>query len=143
MVASQDAGMITVLDTATNAVTATIPVDAGPPQYLSYSPDGRKVYVSIWNQARTIAAVGVLDTATKTIDTTIPVRTRPYLSAVTPDGTRLYVPNHDSGTISVIDTSTNTVRSRDHGGAQPALGGDVSATAPGRTWPTTSPTWSR
>jgi YVTN family beta-propeller protein len=111
MIAGQDAGVITVLDTATNKVTATIPVDAGPPQYLSYSPDGSKVYVSIWNQARTIAAVGVLDTATETIDTTIPVRTRPYLSAVTPDGTRLYVPNHDSGTISVIDTGTNKVRS--------------------------------
>ena len=109
MVANQAAGMITVLDTATNKVTATIPVPAGPPQYLAFSPTGERVYVSIWDQARTVAAVGVLDTATNTIVATIPVRTRPYLSAVTPDGQRLYVPNHDSGTISVIDTVTNAV----------------------------------
>ncbi len=35
----------------------------------------------------------------------------PYLAAVTPDGTQLYVPNHDSGTVSVIDTATNAVTS--------------------------------
>ena len=109
LVANQAAGVVTVVDTATNEVTATIPVPAGPPQYLAFSPDGRRVYVSIWNQARTVAAVGVLDTATNQFLATIPVRTRPYLSAVTPDGQRLYVPNHDSGTISVIDTGTNTV----------------------------------
>ena len=109
MIANQAAGMITVLDTATNEVIATIPVPAGPPQYLSFSPNGERVYVSIWDQARTVAAVGVLDTTTNAIVATIPVRTRPYLSAVTPDGQRLYVPNHDSGTISVIDTVTNAV----------------------------------
>ena len=79
--------------------------------FAKFSPDSRRVYVSIWNQARTVAAVGVLDTATNQFLATIPVRTRPYLSAVTPDGQRLYVPNHDSGTISVIDTGTNTVTS--------------------------------
>jgi YVTN family beta-propeller protein len=109
LVANQAAGVVTVVDTATNAVTARVPVPTGPPQYLTFSPDGRRAYVSIWNQARTVAAVGVLDTETNQFVATIPVRTRPYLSAVTPDGQRLYVPNHDSGTISVIDTGTNTV----------------------------------
>ncbi len=111
LVAHQAAMVITAVDTATNTVTATIPVPAGPPQYLTFSPDGRRVYVSIWDQARTVAAVAVLDTGTNAIMATIPVRTRPYLSATTPDGQRLYVPNHDSGTISVIDTGTNTVTS--------------------------------
>ena len=108
-IANRGAGVVTVLDTAVNKVTATIPVPAGPPQYLSFSPDGRKVYVSIWNDQRTIAAVGVLDTTTNTIVATIPVRTRPFLAAVTPNGKLLYVPNHDSGTVSVIDTVTNAV----------------------------------
>ncbi|GAA1326320.1 Hsp70 family protein [Pseudonocardia xinjiangensis] len=110
-IANRAAGVVTVVDTAVDAVTATIPVAAGPPQYLAFSPDGRTVYVSIWNEARTIAAVGVLDTTTNTITATIPVRTRPFLAAVTPDGSELYVPNHDSGTVSVIDTGTNTVTS--------------------------------
>jgi YVTN family beta-propeller protein len=108
-IANRDAGVITVVDTGVGQVTATIPVSAGPPQFLTFSPDGRRVYVSIWNEARTIAAVGVLDTTTNSITTTIPVHTRPFLSAVTTDGRQLYVPNHDSGTVSVIDTTTNAV----------------------------------
>ncbi len=108
-VAGGASDVITVVDTAVNAVTAKIPVPAGPPQFLAFAPDGRTIYVSVWNDARTIHAVSVLDTTTNTIVATIPVRTRPFLAAVTPDGKRLYVPNHDSGTVSVIDTATRTV----------------------------------
>ncbi|WP_316689150.1 Hsp70 family protein [Pseudonocardia sp. H11422] len=108
-VAGRGAGVVTVVDTAVNQVTAAIPIPSGPPQYVTFSPDGRRVYVSIWNEARTIADVAVLDTTTNSVIATIPVRTRPFLAAVTPDGKRLYVPNHDSGTVSVVDTSTNAV----------------------------------
>jgi YVTN family beta-propeller protein len=106
-VANRAAGVVTVVDTAVNKVTATIPITAGPPQFLAFSPDGRRVYVSVWNDARTIAAVSVLDTTTNKIIATIPVQTRPYLAAVSPDGTRIYVPNHDNGTVSVIDARTD------------------------------------
>jgi YVTN family beta-propeller protein len=108
-IANRAEGVVTVIDTAVDRVTATIPVEAGPPQFLAFSPDGRTIYVSIWNEARTIAAVGVLDTTSNSIVATIPVRTRPYLAAVTRDGNWLYVPNHDSGTVSLIDTATNEV----------------------------------
>ena len=101
--------MITVVDTTVNQVTATIPVPLGPPQYLAFSPDGRTAYLSIWDEARTIATVGVLDAMTNAIVATVPVRSRPFLAAVAPDGRQLYVPNHDSGTVSVVDTATNTV----------------------------------
>ncbi len=108
-VANRAEGVVTVIDTAVDRVTATIAVEAGPPQFLAFSPDGRTIYVSIWNEARTIVAVGVLDTTSNSIVATIPVRTRPFLAAVTRDGNLLYVPNHDSGTVSVIDTATNEV----------------------------------
>jgi YVTN family beta-propeller protein len=108
-VANRGAGVVTVVDTAVDQVTATIPVPPGPPQYLTFSPDGRTVYISIWDEARTIAAIGVLDTTTNSVVATIPVRTRPFLAAITPDGRQLYVPNHDSGTVSVVDTATRTV----------------------------------
>ncbi len=108
-IANRAAGVVTVVDTAVNRVTATIPVQAGPPQFLSFSPDSRTIYVSIWDDARTIAAVGVLDTTSNSMVATIPVRTRPYLAAVSRDGKWLYVPNHDSGTVSLIDTATNAV----------------------------------
>ncbi|OZM79326.1 Hsp70 family protein [Pseudonocardia sp. MH-G8] len=108
-IANRAAGVVTVLDTAVDRVTATIPVEAGPPQFLSFSPDGRTIFVSIWDEARTIAAVGVLDTTRNAMVATIPVRTRPFLAAVTRDGKWLYVPNHDSGTVSVIDIAAREV----------------------------------
>ncbi|HTF51021.1 MAG TPA: Hsp70 family protein [Pseudonocardia sp.] len=105
-VANGDAKIVTVMDTSINRVIATIPVDAGPPQFLTFAPDGRRIYISIFDQARTIAIVGVLDTTTNKVVATIPVRTRPFRSAVTRDGRLLYVPNHDSGTLSVVDTAS-------------------------------------
>ncbi|HEV7187231.1 MAG TPA: Hsp70 family protein [Blastococcus sp.] len=110
-IASRDAGLVTVVDTAVNKVTGTIPITAGPPQFLAFSKDGRRVYVSVWNAARTIAAVSVLDTTNNSIIDTIQVHTRPFLAAVSPDGKRVYVPNHDTGTVSVIDATTDKVAS--------------------------------
>jgi YVTN family beta-propeller protein len=106
-IANRAAGVVTVVDTAVDKVTATIPVQAGPPQYLAFAPDGKRVYVSIFNDQKTINVVGVLDTTSNSIVSTIPVGTRPFALAVTPDGGRLYVPNHDSGTVTVIDTATS------------------------------------
>lgn len=108
-VANRGAGVVTVIDTAVNQPTATIAIPAGPPQYVAFAPDGRRVYVSVFNDERTIAAVAVLDTTTNSVIATVPVRTRPYALAVTPDGGRVYVPNHDSGTVSVIDTASLAV----------------------------------
>ncbi|MDD7939422.1 Hsp70 family protein [Actinomycetospora lutea] len=108
-VANRAAGVVTVVDTSVNAVTATIPITSGPPQYLTFAPDGKRVYVSVFDDARTIAAVSVLDTTTNQVVATIPVQTRPFAAAVSPDGARLWVPNHDSGSVSVIDTASNTL----------------------------------
>ena len=106
-IANRVAGVVTVVDTAVDAVTATIAIDAGPPQFIAFSPDGRRAYVSVWNDERTIAAVSVLDTTTNSVVETIPVETRPFLAAVSPDGKWLYVPNHDTDSVSVIDTTTD------------------------------------
>jgi YVTN family beta-propeller protein len=105
-VANGPAKTITVMDTSVNQMIATIPVPAGPPRFLTFAPDGRRVYLSIWDDARTVAVVAVLDTTSNKIVSSIPVRTRPFRAAVTADGRLLYVPNHDSGTVSVIDTAS-------------------------------------
>src|SRR5207302_808905 len=44
-----------------------------------------------------------------TVVATVPVGDGPIGVAVTPDGTRVYVANINSSTVSVIDTATNTV----------------------------------
>jgi YVTN family beta-propeller protein len=48
-VANRAAGVLTVVDTASNAVRRTIPVDDGPPQYVAFSPDGSRAYVSVFS----------------------------------------------------------------------------------------------
>jgi len=108
-IANRELGVLSIFDTTRNAVTGTIKVPEGGPQFVSFTPDGKRAYVSIFNNARTVNLVGVLDTASNTFITTVPVGVRPFALEVAPDGKRVYVPNHDSGSITVIDTATNAV----------------------------------
>jgi YVTN family beta-propeller protein len=109
-IANRDVGVVTVVDTAVDAVTAEIRIDAGPPQFIAFSPDGRRAFVSLWDaEGGAIAAVSVLDTTSNTVIETIPVETRPFLAAVSPDGKWIYVPNHDTDSVSVIDAATYDV----------------------------------
>ncbi|MGH3783751.1 MAG: Hsp70 family protein [Pseudonocardiaceae bacterium] len=108
-VANGDSQVITVVDTAANKVTGTIPITAGPPQFLTFAPDGRMLYVTIFNDQQTKNAIDVLDTATNTEIATIPQPISPFHPTISPDGTLLYVPNHDLASMSVIATDTNKV----------------------------------
>lgn len=108
-VANGNAQVVTVVDTAINQVTATIPIASGPPQFLAFAPDGRTLYVTIFNDQRTIRMIDVVDTTSNTVVATIPQQARPFLPAVTPDGQRLYVPNHDIASVAVVATDTNKV----------------------------------
>ena len=108
--------MLTVVDTATHAVRGTIPIDDGPPQYVAFSPDGTRAYVSVFSeqnngQNNAVNRVVVVDTLRGGVVASIPVGTRPYALAVTPDatGSEVWVPNHDAASVSIIDTATNTV----------------------------------
>jgi YVTN family beta-propeller protein len=108
-IANRDTQAVTVVDTAVNQVTATIPIAAGPPQFLAFAPDGRKLYVTIFNNQWTIHTIDVIDTASNTVIATIEQAARPFLPAITPDGKRLFIPNHDIAAVSVIDTTSNKI----------------------------------
>jgi YVTN family beta-propeller protein len=97
---------VSVIDTATNTVIATIPVGIGQTG-VAVTPDGSKVYVALAN----VPFVSVIDTATNTVIATIPVGgLSPFGVAVTPDGSKVYVTDSSRfGHVSVIDTTTNTV----------------------------------
>jgi YVTN family beta-propeller protein len=104
-------GMVSVINVASNTVTASIRVH-GKPEGIAVSPDGRTVYVANYNNND----VSVINTATNTVTTTIPVGFYPEGVAFNPSGTRVYVANQGSypygastGSLSVIDTSTNSV----------------------------------
>lgn len=122
--------VITVVDTAFNQVTATIPVAAGPPQFLTFAPDGRTLYVTVSNDQGTIHAIDVLDTGSNTVIATIPQPGMPLRVAVAPDGKRIFVANHELPFVSVINTATNTVIGQVH-------------VAPNPHWVTFSPDGSR
>jgi len=92
-----------VIDTSTNAVSATIPL-GNYPQGVAFTPDGTRVYVTN-NSSFNVSAI---DTASNVVVATIPVGANPDAVAITPDGTRAYVSNFNGG-VSVIDTGSNTV----------------------------------
>ena len=95
---------VSVVDTATNTVVATVAVGDNPTG-VAVSPHGSRVYVT----NATDDTVSVIDTASNTVVATVAVGDNPTAVAVHPNGTRVYVSNFVGGTVSVIDTATNTV----------------------------------
>lgn len=95
---------VSVIDKATDTVTATIDVGSSP-HGVAVTPNGKKVYVTNWGSS----TVSVVDTATKTVTKTVSVGDGTYGVAVNPDGTKVYVANAGCSTVSIIDTATDTV----------------------------------
>ena len=97
-------GDVSMINTASNTVTATFAVGSGP-FGVAISPDGRYAYVT----DRSSDAVSVINTASNRVTATIPVGIFPTCVAVSPDGRYAYVTNATTNTVSVIDTATDTV----------------------------------
>ena len=102
-------GDLTIIDAVTNTVMGSV-VSGAIPYGVAVHPSGSIVYVTNSGED----TVSVIDTATSAVLKKIPVGVQPYGIAVDPTGTHVYVANHGSSaksTVSVIDTSTNTVTS--------------------------------
>lgn len=100
---------VSVINTATNTVIATVPI-ADPSSLgvttVAVTPDGELVYVV----GVTSNNVWVIDTATNTVSAPISVGNGTIGGvAVSPDGSVVYVTNSGSNTVSAISTVTNTV----------------------------------
>lgn len=93
---------VTVVNTATNQVSATVPVGNGPEE-LAISPDGTRLWVG-----NTVAnSITVIDTATNSTVKTLPVATGVGFIALSPDGQLAYVSDLTSlNTVSVFNTAT-------------------------------------
>ena len=119
---------VSVIDTATNTVTSTVPVGSSPIG-VAVTPDGTKVYVAN-SGANSLngeddGSVSVIDTAKNIVIATVKVGPNPNNVAVTPDGTKVYVTSslfsyRSAGDtfVSVIDTATNTVTATVNVGVQ-------------------------
>jgi YVTN family beta-propeller protein len=104
-VANSASSSVSVIDTTTDMVTATISVGSTP-YAATVSPDGTKVYVANDGDDN----ISVINTATNTVvGSTIPVGAQPYAIAFTPDGAKAYVTNTNSANVSVINATTNTI----------------------------------
>ena len=113
---------ISVIDTATNTVVTTIEEGVGPaPLAIAFTPNGKRAYVtSFGSQAACMSGppgdprqgttVFVIDTKTNVVVETIAgVGPCPTGVAITPNGKRAYVLNERAASVSVIDTTTNTI----------------------------------
>ena len=113
-VANPGAGAINVIDTASDRVSGTIKIPQGPPQSVSFSPDSRTAYVSVYATNGSVHLIAFVDTATRAVTATVQVDNHtPDPSATSPGGRFLYVPNHNTALsgaghniIDVIDTTT-------------------------------------
>lgn len=113
-VANHDSKNVSVIDTATNKVVATIPVGHFP-NGVAVTPDGKRAYVINDNPDNSFSPViaVVIDTATNRIVARVTVDrpVHPTGIAISPDGKSAYVVSDDLdesvGIIFQIDTATN------------------------------------
>lgn len=98
---------VSVINTDTGRVVATVPVSPGP-HGMAMTQDGRTLYVS----ADHSSLVDVIDTGIDKVVKTIQVGKAPNGVALTPDDRLLLVAIYDEDRIAFIDTSTQTVIAR-------------------------------
>ena len=103
-------GVVLAIDAATNSVGhgSTIGVGSGS-EGVAVTPDGSKVYVA--NSA--VGTVSIINTGTNKVIGSVAVGSDPQGVSVASDGSKVYVANEGDGTVdgtvSIIDTATNTV----------------------------------
>ncbi len=103
-VANGDTDSVSVIDTLSNGVVATIAVGHYP-NGIAVNSAGTRVYVA--NASSN--TVSVIDTGNNTVIATVPAGSYPEDVVVNASGSRVYVVNSQSKNVSVIDTSTNSV----------------------------------
>jgi YVTN family beta-propeller protein len=105
-VSNSSSTTVSVIDTVSNAVVATVPVGSRP-WHVAFTPDGSEAWVA--NLAS--GTVSVIDTASTTVVATVPigVGVEPSQTALTPDGAFAYVVNFQAFTVSVVATATRSV----------------------------------
>src|ERR1039457_5728002 len=94
---------ISVVNRATNTISATISVSAAGLTGLAITPNGSYIYAA--DQSKN--SIAVISTASNSVVATVPVGTGPIHVAITPNGATAYVANTTSNSVSVINTATN------------------------------------
>jgi len=122
-VSNEDSDNITIIDSGTDSVIATI--SAGKrPRGLRLSADGKTLFVAVSGNPkggpgvdesklpppdRSADGVSVVDVATLRHVKTLPGGNDPEAFAISNDGKTVYVSNEDAGTVSVLDVESGKV----------------------------------
>jgi YVTN family beta-propeller protein len=93
---------IKVISTATDTVTATLPLSSAPAQIV-FSPSGATAYVT------TAAGLYIFSTATDHVTRVISGLGDPHGVAVSPNGSTVYVTDTADNLVEVIDAATTSV----------------------------------
>jgi len=134
-VTNEDGRSVTVIATKTNQVIATIPVGMRP-RGIHAGPGGRHIYVAISGSPRcpptmpdsvcdrlavdkTQDGIAEIDAATRRVVRVLPGGSDPEQFDINQDGTRLYVANEDSATLSVVDVQRGVVIAKIPVGGEP------------------------
>lgn len=95
---------VSVIDTATGQVVATVPVVAGP-HGMAVSADGKLVYVT----GEGSSGMSVIDTATDSVAQTVEVGPTPHGVALLPDGKTILVGVYGADRVAFVDTTSLAV----------------------------------
>ena len=123
-VANHEDGTVSVIDGASNAIIATVPVGGGA-SGVGVNHSTSRVYVANLDDG----TISVIDDASNAVIATVPVGHQPWFVEVNSTTGRVYVTNagtvsgyganRNDGTISVIDGASNAVIATIRVGAQP------------------------
>ncbi|MEA2713652.1 MAG: hypothetical protein QOK27_1613 [Gemmatimonadales bacterium] len=134
-VTNEDSQNLSVIDTRTDSVVATIAVGTRP-RGVKVSPDGRTVYVALSGSPKcppsmpdaeceklkadkTKDGIAEVDVIARRVRRVLPGGSDPEQFDITSDGKRLYISNEDAGTASVVDVEKGTIDTTVKVGAEP------------------------
>ena len=110
---------ISVIDVATNSVTATITGALYEPNFVVFSPDGSTAYVTNYASYNDQYSISIIDVASNSVSNTIydpsgNYLNQPDIASISADGSLLYITNNSGGSISqgftsVFKTSENSL----------------------------------
>lgn len=101
-VANNLANTVSVIDTTTKTITATIKIGTYPYTTL-VSSDGKTIYASNWGDA----TISVINAASKSVTAVIPVGQHPTAMVLDNHDNKLYVTDANSDAISIVNTQSN------------------------------------
>lgn len=134
-VTNEDSQNLSVIDTRTDSLIATIPVGTRP-RGVKVSPDGRTVYVALSGSPKcppsmpdaeceklkadkTKDGIAEVDVIGRRVRRVLPGGSDPEQFDISHDGSRLYISNEDAGTASLVDLKSGTIDTTVSVGAEP------------------------